>query len=369
MNSTEGHRTADQIRAKKILFEDILNSSPDLIIARDRELKTLICNRAFAENIGKLPEQLMGKTDLPESNDGSQEAGLHADRQDELEVLGGKPIHRIVDLSDHATNSRVFDVFKVPLRSDEGTVIGILSSARDISELFELRKTLSKREQELRELAAHLYEVRENERKRIAGDIHDDLGQRLTAMSLGLHWAASGISDNPAVLNKHLDDLLEMNRRTLQAVQDIATRLRPRILDDMGLKAALEWLVSSINRHGGPVFAIEFEVDDSLLDQAITTTLFRMAEECVSNVLRHSNARQAVLKVQEEGDSILYTVEDDGIGIDQASLENSRSFGLLGMRERALLLGGSFEIARRNAAGTKVRISIPRSGRARPDHA
>jgi signal transduction histidine kinase len=216
---------------------------------------------------------------------------------------------------------------------------------------------------ELRNLANHLFQAREEERHRMALDIHDELGQRLTAMSLGLHWAVSRAGgDRP--LRSHLEELIELNKETISAVQGLSSQLRPRLLDDIGLKAALEWLVSDLGKRANPKLSLVCELDDGPLDPEVATTLFRLVQESLSNILRHAEARGADLTIRQEGDRIALTIEDDGIGIGAEQRDDPHSYGLIGMRERVLRLGGSFSIIGEAGKGTTIRVILPRNPKA-----
>ena len=276
---------------------------------------------------------------------------------------------------------------------------------RDISAQVEAQETLAKREHELkaataelRKLTAHLIKVREEERRAVAMEIHDELGQELTAMSLGLHWAVAHVKDVGAAhsedvgaahsedvgaahvkdvgaahaeadigeekgLRPHLEHLIELNKKTISSVQSLAAHLRPKVLDDLGLKAALQWLLEDL-RGLGPQLSFRCDFDDEALDPAVSIAAFRIVQESLSNVLRHARARRASVSVTDDGEGISIRVEDDGIGIPQETLNDHRSYGIIGMQERVIELGGGFSMSGDPGKGSVVAIKLPRAPKA-----
>jgi PAS domain S-box-containing protein len=206
LDITEQRRTLDELRAKNILLENIINTSNDLIFVKDRELRTLICNEAYSRLVGKRPEELAGKTDIengwdPDHVKGNPAKGLKGYELDDLAVLGGKTVHIVhEEVVSFEGRLYIFDTVKLPLRDPSGGIMGCLGIGRDITALVAANETLSKRQRELgaatselRKLNAYLIKVREEERRKVAQEIHDELGQKLTAMNLGLYWAAEKV--------------------------------------------------------------------------------------------------------------------------------------------------------------------------------
>jgi signal transduction histidine kinase len=214
--------------------------------------------------------------------------------------------------------------------------------------------------EQLRALSVYLQTVREEERTRIAREVHDELGQALTGCKLDLSWIASKLpKDQKALLAKtkaltgHIDSTIQMVRR-------IATELRPGILDHLGLAAALEWQANEFQTRTGIKCDVQADVGDLSLNADLNTTFFRIFQETLTNVIRHAGATQVTVQLKERGDEIVLEVRDNGRGISREEIGNTKSMGLLGMRERAMLLGGEFKIGRIMAGkGTKVTVSIP----------
>jgi len=212
---------------------------------------------------------------------------------------------------------------------------------------------------DLRRLLAAQEGVREDERRRIARELHDELGQRLTALKIDLAGlvAAAKVAPNDervAGMQAMLDD-------TLASVRRIATDLRPLMLDDLGPAAAIEWLARDASqRMGIPVHA-RLPVTELAVDQRVSIALYRMVQEALTNVARHAHARSVEVELRIDGDRLVLTVGDDGTGLAPDALERSGSFGLMGLRERAHMLGGEFRIVARRGGGTRLVATLPLS--------
>jgi signal transduction histidine kinase len=214
----------------------------------------------------------------------------------------------------------------------------------------------------LRQLSVYLQTVREEERTRIAREVHDELGQALTGCKLDLSWIASKLPKE-----KDLKPLLEKTRAlsahidtTIQMVRRIATELRPGILDHLGLAAALEWQANEFQTRTGIRCDVHASLNDPVLHPDLNTAFFRIFQETLTNIIRHAGATQVVVHLRERDDRIILEVKDNGRGISKTEISNTESMGLLGMRERARLLGGDFKISQGvGGKGTRVTVSIP----------
>jgi signal transduction histidine kinase len=201
--------------------------------------------------------------------------------------------------------------------------------------------------------------VREEERSRIALELHDDLGQQLTGLKLELSWIGARLKEG----HSHAQDQFDAARHQLDAaiasVRRIAAELRPLILDELGFGEAVAWLAGELARRSGLVIELDLPAAH-LVDGETATALFRIVQESLTNIVRHANARHAGIALRLEGGSVVLTVRDDGCGLPPAR-EGASGIGLVGMRERALSIGGSFRIERDGGAGTVLRVAIPAS--------
>ncbi|MFZ4615936.1 MAG: sensor histidine kinase, partial [Rectinemataceae bacterium] len=152
---------------------------------------------------------------------------------------------------------------------------------------------------------------------------------------------------------------IETNRDTISAVQGLAAQLRPHLLDDLGIGAALDWLVGDIGKRGGTQISVSCELGDRGLGPDISITVFRIVQESLGNVLRHASAKEAVVRVRKTGDLLSLSITDDGVGISDTQRNNPSAFGIIGMKERVQLHGGSFSVLGSPTGGTVVSVTIP----------
>jgi len=211
---------------------------------------------------------------------------------------------------------------------------------------------------QLRELSEHLLNVRETERTRIAREIHDELGQQLTILKMDLSWLNQKLKkcEDASVLQKTGDALKVLNE-TIKSVRRIATELRPSMLDDLGLTEAIEWQSKEFEKRWG--IRIIFESDSSYIpvDNDVATSLFRIYQEALTNIARHANAKTVFSKLKVKDDQVILTIADDGAGFDMQTLAIKKTLGLLGMKERTLMMGGRFEINSKPGEGTTILVT------------
>jgi signal transduction histidine kinase len=208
-----------------------------------------------------------------------------------------------------------------------------------------------------RNLAARLLSVREEERTGIAREIHDELGQSLTAMKIDLAWLASRLPRRNAPLLERIRSTLELADSIIQSVRRISTELRPGILD-LGLAAAVEWQTHEFQARTGIQCKLRLLAQEVVAPDA-STALFRILQETLTNVARHAGAMRAEVVLQKQRDRLVLRIRDNGRGFDQAGTSLSGSLGLLGMRERAAMLGGGVSISSAPGKGTTVTAWIP----------
>ena len=223
-------------------------------------------------------------------------------------------------------------------------------------ELHRKSERLRESEEKLRRLAAHLVTIREEERAHIAREIHDELGQVLTGLKMEVTWLAKRLKEQP--LLEKTDSICSLIDSTVQTVRKIATGLRPEVLDDMGLVAAIGWQAKEFQKRTGircraklPA-EVKFDID-------ISTTMFRIFQEILTNVARHSRATRVDIDLDISDERVALVVVDNGIGIPEGELRGRKSLGLLGMQERALLFGGDVNVSGVPGQGTRVAVNIP----------
>jgi len=212
----------------------------------------------------------------------------------------------------------------------------------------------------LRGLASHQQAAREEERARMAREIHDEFGQALTALKMDSVWLAKRLSKSQPVLSQKVDSMLELIDGTFQMVRRIATELRPGLLDDLGLAAAIEWQAQDFAERAG--IKCELCLSDANIahDRDLATAVFRILQETLTNVIRHAEATQIRVELDDRPDELVLIVQDNGKGITKGQISDHTSLGLIGMRERARFWGGDVEFRGESGQGTTVTVRIPR---------
>ncbi len=242
-----------------------------------------------------------------------------------------------------------------------------LREAQERAQHRRAEEQLRESHEQLRALSMYLQSVREEERTRISREVHDELGQALTSCKLDLSWLAGKLPKECKSLIEKTKDLTTHIDSTIQTVRRISSELRPGVLDHLGLVAALEWQANEFQNRTGIKCDVHTNLRDAPLDQNLSTTFFRIFQETLTNIIRHAGATCVHVDLRQEDGRITLEVKDNGRGISRTEVTNTKSMGLLGMRERAALLGGIFRIGRlKKGSGTRVSVSIPSTAPSRP---
>ena len=243
-------------------------------------------------------------------------------------------------------------------KRDQAPRVLVINS--DITQRKRGEELLILQREQLRALAERLQWVREEDRKKVARDLHDQIGQILTAIKLDMTWATRHLPDSEGEVLARLRESIQSINDGVKAVRTICSGLRPGVLDDLGLAAAIEWQASEFASRNDIHCQVSVPPVDLHLDGDRATATFRIFQECLTNVIRHAQATSVRIALTQEEEDILLVVEDDGIGFCESSLSNSLgSLGLLGMKERAQFCGGDVHISSSPGNGAKVTIRVP----------
>lgn len=224
------------------------------------------------------------------------------------------------------------------------------------------REELERSREQLRNLSRRLQSIREEDSKRIAREIHDELGQSLTALKMDLSWLAARFSEDLSDRRPLLEKIKAMSSlidRTIQTVQKISSELRPGLLDDLGLIPAIEWQAQEFQRRTGIQCQLAIECETVDLDSERSTAVFRVFQEALTNVARHAQASQVSITLKKDPKQLELKVMDNGIGISEKAIQASDSLGLMGMRERLHPFGGELGIRGWPNKGTEVTVVLP----------
>jgi PAS domain S-box-containing protein len=355
MNITEQKEARNRLEELEALESSILDAIPNAVIGLHNRV-FIFANNAVKAVFGWRPEELIGK---------NVRILYRTDRE----------CQEISDLFYTALEKqRTFHSESPCRRKDGGDIICMIRASRigetlrerrivvtyeDITERIQSEKELEHSRQELRNLSAHQRTVREEERTRIAREIHDELGQTLTALTMDLAWLKNHLPAKAKPLHEKLHQMSKLAGTTIETVHRIATELRPGLLDDLGLAAAIEWQAADFQNRSGIACEAVLAADDLELDRDLATALFRIFQETLTNIARHSGATRVEVSMEKREERIVLTVADNGRGITKKQSEDDRAFGIIGMRERAHLWGGELHIKGSRGKGTRITVDLP----------
>ncbi|APD11282.1 histidine kinase [Pandoraea vervacti] len=339
------------------LHRAILNNIPDQAWLKDTESRYILVNEAFMAACGRTEADIIGST--PDKVWSSEWGRIYL-ATDKAVVASG--VRRRYEESRPGADGapRWFDTVKMPVRDERGHIVGTVGISRDITDRKRSEMALLDSRAQLRQLSAYLQTVREAERTRLSRELHDELGQWLGGLRLGLNYLETQPDMPQADRSAHIQMLKELVDETLDAVHRIATDLRPAVLDELGLHAALEWLTESFaQRHGLQCDLLMPEAVTACLDSECSTAIFRIVQESLTNASRHGQPTHVRVSLALRDGHCHVSIADDGRGMDTTRAGHGQRLGLMGMRERALMLGGAFEIESAPGQGTRVNVRIP----------
>lgn len=368
---------AAHAKAEEVLRENeevlglFVEHAPAALAMFDREMRYLHASRRWREDFGFGDRDLRGAShydafpEIPEQWKEAHRRGLAG------EVLVGED-----DRFERADGSVQWIRWEIrPWGHADGEVGGIVIFSEDTTRRKEAEAALLRSEKlavqrrELQELAKRLQQAREEERTAVARDLHDQIGQILTAIKMDIAWVVRHLPEKQDPLHNRLAESIKMVNSGVQSVRRICSGLRPGILDDLGLAAAIEWQASEFATRNGIGCKVSLPPVQLQLDGDRATAIFRIFQECLTNVARHAEATSVSASLSTQDGNLMLVVEDDGKGFSES--EKTGSLGVLGMKERAKACGGSLQVASAPGKGTTVTVSVPlnAAGTEREDHA
>jgi len=352
----------EALRYSQQRFQNLVETASEWVWEVDPQIRFTYSSPRVFDLLGYRPEEVIGHSPLefmPEAEARRIETLTNQliAKPRQLGLLEITHLHR-----DGRTV--ILEASGIPILSPEGRLLGFRGIDRDITIQKQAQQALFRSESQLRALSARLENLREEERTRISREIHDELGQMLTGVKMDLRWIEHRLDDfgEDCRVNPILDKVVSaagLIDATAKTVQRIAAELRPGILDNLGLPTALQYEASQFeNRTGIPCKLVLPPLDPTLRPEAVTA-FFRIFQEALTNVARHAMATQVETEFHAEGGTCRLEIRDNGKGLEGADLADPKSLGLLGMRERARMLGGSVFFTPRPGGGTVVTVHIP----------
>lgn len=339
----------------------IIHNSMDAIITIDTQERILIFNAAAELMFGYPAQEALTMT-LSRLIPQAQRAGHHAHVQafaqsgDTARKMGAKLV-----LKGLRANGEQFPLDASISRAHSDGQLYMTVILRDLTAQIKAQNELDHARAELRALSIASQTAREEEKSRIARELHDELGQNLTALKMDLSWLETHTANDVAARVLRIRAMQSVLDSTVVATRRIAADLRPMMLDDLGLKAALEWLTQDFSHRVSMPHVLVVDDEVSELDAGVQSALYRAVQECLTNISRHAQATQVNIRIQVNGSSVTLQVHDNGIGMSDAARSKRGSFGLIGMRERIYILGGTVAIDSLPGQGTHITIDLPRT--------
>ncbi len=330
----------------------LINNTTDLVWSVDRNFDLITSNHAFDERI----KRMIGQSITKDSN-----------------ILAGDftpgQISRFRSHYERAFSGEAFTEIEIqegllseisfyPIRRDE-LVIGTACYSKDITERKKAEQDILQKNEELKNLTSHLQQIREEERATIAREIHDELGQQLTALKMDIDWVLHKQDDKENGVGKKLNDMLAMSDNVINTIRRISSDLRPAIIDDLGLVAALEWKCNDFEEKTGIPCYFVSKLEERKFEDEVCINTFRILQETLTNVTRHAAARSVAVALSENESELWLEIADNGKGISEERMGNGKTLGILGMKERAALLGGQLFIRGIKDKGTRTKLILP----------
>ena len=371
----ELYRTAEARRESEDKHRTLFETMAQGVVYQNAEGHIITANPAAERILGLTLDEMLGR----KSTDPRWRA-IHEDGSDfpgdthpaMVALRTGKEVRNVImGVSRFSNNEYVWiNINAIPqFRPGNTKPHQVFATFEDITERKKAETALAQSEQKLkdshiklRSLAEHLLHTREQERRNIAQEIHDDLGQVLTALKMDLRWMEKRLEPSQNRFQQKLREMIGLTDQTIEKVQRLSSQLRPRMLDDLGLTAAIEWLGADFSRRTRIRCKVTVELTESRIGGNSTTVIFRMVQEALTNVERHARASTAVVELREVQERIEIRVQDNGVGIAEGQADGPKSFGLIGIKERAQGLDGEVSIRGEPGKGTTVAISIPYPG-------
>ncbi len=334
----------------------IIENSPAFITMADMKKNFIYANASYREAFGIADNEDITKLNVANFRGAATVEVIKNGSEENLSK--GKWMGTNTFLARNGKKIPVLEVL-VLHKNDKGQPERISFTAIDLTVQKHAEKELRRLNNELRELSIHLQNLIERERSNIAKEIHDQFGQNLTALSINAAWLKANITEKNKKIAEVLNEQISIAEDAIQSSRNLYNALHPNMLDEIGLEATIRWQIKTLLKYSSIQAEIHSNVEEEKLSAEIRLGLFRIFQECITNVLRYSKASHLSITIHKTDQSITMSIEDDGIGFDPDKIDMTRSHGLLGIRERVYALNGNSLIESSTGKGTKIEVSIP----------
>lgn len=355
MDVTEQREARNKLAELEELEASILEAIPHAVIGlRDRTI--IFANDGVQAVFGWKAEELIGKSTRLFYPSGIEYDEIARQLYSTLEKQRTFSTEFICRRKDGSNVEVMINASRIGEKLKER---GIVITYQDITERNKAKHEIQRSREQLRSLSAHLESAREKERTRIARELHDELGQLLTALNTDIILLSRDIPENQKLLRDKTTSLSNLVDMTMNTCKRIYMDLRPGMLDHLGLAVAISWLSDEFQKRTGITCRVSIDPEDMVVDPDLSTAIFRICQETLTNVQRHAEATRVKIEMKAKGDHIELSVRDNGKGITQEQLKKPNSFGLLGIQERALHWGGEVKITGKEDKGSLIKVRMP----------
>ncbi len=340
--SRYSHELEMEVQKRTEVITGILRFTPNVVYIKDREGRYLMINSRYEELFGINAGDGCGKKD----EEIHPESAARQLQQHDADVIAEGLSFRTEEHIEQEDGIHTYLSVKFPIYDQSGKARGIGGIATDITEL-------KNAQEQLRRLSGSIIAGQEKERAAIARELHDELGQILTALHMDAVWLSKHLKEKDGKAAQRALSMCELTDKTIEEVRRMAVQLRPGVLDNLGLVDALEWFAGEFEKRTEITCLFEHS-DVPALNDSIATSAYRIAQECLTNVARHAHANRVNITLHAENDILTLTVADNGLGFDTSKLGEVKGLGVAGMKERAMLVGGTVDLQSVKGKGTKV---------------
>jgi PAS domain S-box-containing protein len=356
---TERRRAEEALQVSEARFASFMRHLPGTAVMRDFNGRCLFANEAWERIQRRVCQDWRGKSS---AELWPPEIAAHIDASDQQVITQGEPLQAIEEIAQ-GDGIHNWLVNKFPILDQDGRPVLIGAVGIDITLRRRAEEALRESERRLRYLTSQLLSAQERERKRISMELHDELGQSLAVLKLQIRAIERGLGSHQQDLKSGCLELLRYLDGVIDDVRRLSRDLSPAILEDLGLQSALRYLIDGVSKHFSVRYSFEVEDLDDLFPVDAQITIYRIFQECLTNISKHAGATEVSITIKEEEGLISLELEDNGAGFDPVQVAArrgaGRGMGLAALDERARMLGGTLMIRSQPGAGTRLTCAIP----------
>ena len=351
---TSRKKLEKEMYSSSLYARNLIEASLDPLVTISSEGKITDVNLATEKITGMTREKLIGSDFADYFENPDQAKTIY-------ETVFSKGIVKDYPLTIlHRSGRRIHVLYNAALfKNETGEAQGVFAAARDITKLKKTEEKLLKSKKLLEKLNQHLVEVRENERNEIALSLHDDLGQKLTAINLDIAWLKTRIGVQSKTVSEKIEEMSGIIKESVESIREISSLLRPAILFDLGLVPAIKSLLNNFEKQSGIKCQFYFKPEEFMLEDQISLILYRILQEAMTNIARHTRASTANVNLYVLNKKVELIIMDDGSGIEKDKVNSFKSMGIAGIKERVNSINGKITIVGEHGSGTMISVKIP----------